>query len=64
MSADQWLDCPEMINRPGGEPMRCSMPAEIIRTETRNGTSGPVLHLQTRCVLGHLLLFPAGLLHG
>ena len=62
MSADQWIDCPELIRQPGGELTRCGLPAEIIRTETRNGTSGPVLYLQTGCVLGHILLFPAGLL--
>lgn len=64
MNPDQWVDCPELISRPGDELMRCSLPAEIVRTETIQGTNGPVMHFQTRCLLGHFLFFPAELLNG
>jgi hypothetical protein len=62
MHAEQWVDCPELICRKGGALIRCSLPAEVIREETMRSTSGHVLHLRTRCLRGHLLFFPAGML--
>lgn len=66
MSADekQWIDCPEVISRSANALSLCSLPAEIIRTATMQSTRGEVLHLQTRCLRGHLLFFPADMFDG
>ena len=58
-NGNQWIDCPELISHSGSPISRCSLPAEIIRTATMPGTNGEVLHLQTRCLRGHFLFFPA-----
>ena len=64
MNPGQLVDCPELISHPGDELVRCSLPAEIIRTEIMRATNGPVVHFQTRCVRGHFLFFPRELLTG
>jgi hypothetical protein len=58
-----WVDCPELITRSGSALVRCSLPAEVLRTESMRSTRGHVLHLQTRCLRGHFLFFPAELLN-
>ena len=58
----QWVDCPESISHSGSGLVRCSLPAEVLRRETMRSTHGQVLHLQTRCLRGHFLFFPAEML--
>ena len=61
---NQWIDCPELMSHSGSPMSRCSLPAEVIRTSTMQGTNGKVLHLHTRCLRGHFLFFPAELAEG
>jgi hypothetical protein len=63
MSADQWVDCLELVSRPGDEVTRCSLPAEIILRQNMQSTNGTIVHVKTRCVLGHILFFPAEILN-
>ena len=60
---NQWVDCPESIGHSGSAIVRCSLPAEVLRMEAMHSTHGQVLHLQTRCLRGHFLFFPARMLN-
>ena len=60
-NSEQWVDCPELIRREATRLVTCAVPAQILRRDqlpTRKGQIA-VPHVQTRCVLGHILHFPA-----
>ena len=59
-----WVDCPELISCGTADLVRCAVPAQILRRDQLPGATGlAVPHIQTRCVLGHVLLLPAEMLN-
>lgn len=48
-----YTTCPELVD---GKP--CGLPAEITRRTTLESTDGPLIHIGTMCVLGHVLFMP------
>ena len=59
-----WVDCPELISHGAAKPVKCAVPAQILRRDqlpSREGLAVP--QIQTRCILGHILYSPVEMLN-
>lgn len=61
---EYWVDCPELISHGAAKPVKCAVPAQILRRDqlpSREGLAVP--QVQTRCILGHVLYSAAEMLN-